>query len=150
MSELASGGEVLRQPLPYVVHGSFRKHLDNIADAIATINATGLAVAIAPHDCVAVSEQDGFVKFAGEEDQDPRLIEAKYLRDALEASAADGFSLFVNPGGYMGNAARYEAGAVHASGGRVFFTEQPEDVSFYVHPGSIQSPEQIAELLARF
>lgn len=148
MNELL-GGEVLQTPLPYVVHGSFRRHLDQIGAAIETIDATGLAVAIAPHDCVAVGEQNGFVLFSGEEGKDPREVEAEYLKDMFRAMAGGGFSLFVNPGGYVGKSAAYEAGIIQASGGRAIFTETPDDVPFYVNPANIMRPEELAEVLAR-
>jgi len=68
--------------VPYVVHGSFRKHLDEIGSAVATISATGEAIAIAPHGCTAVGEENGFVLLAGEQDKDPRQVEAEYLQKA--------------------------------------------------------------------
>lgn len=133
--------------VPYVVHGSFRKHLGEIGSAAATINATGRAIAIAPHDCTAVGEEHGFILLAGENDKDPRQIEAEYLQKVLGLKALGGFSLWVNPGGYIGKAAAYEYGIAQASGVPTFFTETPSDVPFYVDPSSVKSPGQIAEQL---
>ncbi len=144
-----ASGEALHEPLPYVVHGSFRRHLDEIGDAIETINASGMAVALAPHDCVPSGERDGFVLLAGEEDKNPLQVEAEYLSSVLASISRGGFSLFVDPDGYVGRSAAYEAGIVQASGGRAIFTEQPLDVPFYVDPANILSPVRVADLLVR-
>lgn len=134
-------------PLPYVVHGSFRKHLDIIQSTIATLNDTGHAIALAPHDCTATGEREGFIIFSGEQDKDPRQIEAEYLQIVLSLRKLGGFSLWVTPKGYMGKSGAYEYGIVQACGGHAFFTEMPEDVPFYVPPDSVKSPEEIAEAL---
>jgi hypothetical protein len=133
--------------IPCVIHGSFRKHLYEISSAAATINATEQAVVIAPHDCTAAGEKNGFVLLDGEKDKDPRQIEAEYLQKVLGLKALGGFSLWVNPGGYIGKSAAYEYGIAQASGVPTFFTEAPDDVPFYVDPESIQRPEQLAEQL---
>jgi hypothetical protein len=142
MSSLVSGEVVT--PVPYVVHGSFRKHLDVIQSTITTLNETGRAVAIAPHDCTTAYEQDGFVILSGEQDKDPRQIEAEYLQKVLSLRALGGFSLWVASNGYVGKSAAYEYGIAQACGVPSFFTEPPEDVPFYVHPESIKSPEELA------
>ncbi len=129
------------------MHGSFNKFLNKIEGAITTLNSTGVAEAIAPHNCEAVDSQDGFVLLAGEQGEDPRLVEAKYLQHVLKLKALGGFSLYITPNGYIGNTAAYEAGIVHATGTRVFFTERPRDVSFYVHGANIKSVDQLAEEL---
>lgn len=147
MRELSSEQSDTPDRVPYVVHGSFRKSLPEISSAITTLNATEQAVAIAPHDCATIGEENGFVLLAGEQDKDPRQIEAEYLQKVLELKALGGFSLWVNPGGYIGKSAAYEYGIAQASGIPAFFTEAPDDVPFYVNPASIQSPEQIAERL---
>lgn len=146
MSKTAQGGEIIA-PMPYVVHGSFRKHLDVIQSTITTLNETDRAVAIAPHDCTATDEQEGFVLLAGEQGKDPRQIEAEYLQKVLSLKKLGGFSLWVAPNGYVGKSGAYEYGIAQACGVPAFFTEQPEDVPFYVHPDNIKSPEELAEQL---
>lgn len=146
MSKTALGGETIA-PMPYVVHGSFRKHLDVIQSTITTLNETGRAVAIAPHDCTATDEQEGFVLLTGEQGKDPRQIEAEYLLKVLSLKKLGGFSLWVAPNGYVGKSGAYEYGVAQACGVPAFFTEQPEDVPFYVHPDNIKSPEELAEQL---
>lgn len=146
MNSLASGGENA-PAVPYVVHGSFRKHLDVIQSTIATLDSTERAVAIAPHDCTATDERDGFVLLSGEQDKDPRQIEAEYLQKVLSLKKLGGFSLWVAPNGYIGKSGAYEYGIAQACGVQSFFTETPEDVPFYVHPSSVKSPEELAEQL---
>ncbi len=133
--------------VPYVVHGSFRNHLGVIQSTITTINATGLAAAIAPHDCTAVNETDGFILLQGEQDKDPRLVEAEYLQKVLSLRALGGFSLWVTPGGYIGKSGAYEYGIAQACGVPAFFTETPQDVPFYVPPESVRSAAELAEQL---
>jgi len=114
---------------------------------MTTLNSTGLAVAIAPHDCPPVDEKDGFVLFAGEEGKDPRQIEAEYLQKVLSLRALGGFSLWVNPSGYVGKSAAYEYGIAQACGVPAFFTEMPDDVPFYIDPSSVRSAEDLAEYM---
>lgn len=146
MSSPVRGGEVA-VPVPYVVHGSFRKHLDIIQSTITTLNETGHAVAIAPHDCTATDEREGFVLLSGEQDKDPRQIEAEYLQKVLSLRQLGGFSLWVAPNGYVGKSGAYEYGIAQACGVPAFFTEMPEDVPFYVRPDSVKTPEELAEEL---
>lgn len=98
----AYSGSNIAAPVPYVVHGSFRKHLDAIQSTITVLNETGHATAIAPHNCTAASEQNGFVLLQGEQDSDPRQIEAEYLQKVLSLKKLGGFSLWVAPNGYVG------------------------------------------------
>lgn len=146
MNSPVPSGEIAA-PVPYVVHGSFRKHLDIIQSTIVTLNETGHAVAIAPHDCTATDEREGFVLLSGEQDKDPRQIEAEYLQKVLSLKKLGGFSLWVAPNGYVGKSGAYEYGIAQACGVPTFFTEMPEDVPFYVYPDSIKSPEELAEEL---
>ena len=84
---------------------------------------------------------------SGEQDKDPRRIEAEYLQKVLSLKKLGGFSLWVAPNGYVGKSGAYEYGIAQACGVPTFFTEAPEDVPFYVHPDSIKSPEELAEEL---
>ena len=91
-----------------VLHGSFRKHLPEIIRVKRIFEAAGIEVLVPREEEVAV-EQDGFVKFAGEEQADPRLVELMYLHH-LKQLGSDGFSYFVNPEGDIGKSASYELG----------------------------------------
>lgn len=145
MGETISG----RTPVltPFVVHGSFKKHLGDIQSAVQMLNETGQAKAIAPHNCTAVDEQDGFTLLEGEQNKDPQQIETEYLQKVLSLKALGGFSLWVTPGGYIGKSAAYEYGIAQACGVPAFFTEMPEDVPFYVRPSAVRTPAQLAEQL---
>jgi hypothetical protein len=133
----------LQQPIPFVLHGSFGKHLDEIGQAADVLSSSGLAAVLAPHNCEAVGQNDGFVLLAGEEGKDPRELEAAYLEQVLSLRKEGGASIFVNPGGYVGKSAAYEAGIVQASGGRAIWTEQPQDVPFYVNPADVMSIDSL-------
>jgi|GEM_PF-2681830 len=148
MRELISEQGNMPDRIPYVVHGSFRKHLGEISSAITTLNATEQAVAIAPvHDCTVVGEENGFVLFEGEQGMEPRQVELPFVQKMLSLKALGGFSLWVNPGGYIGKSTAYEYGIAQERGVPTFFTEKPDDVPFDVEPASVKSPEQIAELI---
>ena len=148
MNTLDSGGEAM-DPVPYVVHGSFRKNLGAIQSAISTLDGSGCAYAIAPHDCTAADEKEGFVLLSGEQGKDPRQIEAEYLQKVLSLRMLGGFSLWVAPDGYVGKSGAYEYGVAQACGVPAFFTETPDDVPFYVSPDSIKTAEQLASQLRR-
>lgn len=135
-------------PIPYVVHGSFRKHLPGIHEAIRILDGTGVAKAIAPSGSIGQSEQDGFVIFAGEEEKNRYQIEAEYLQKVISLKALGGFSLFVAAGGYIGKSATYEYGIAQSCGVPTIFTEAPEDVPFYINPANVKSVGQLAEILA--
>jgi ADP-ribose pyrophosphatase YjhB (NUDIX family) len=145
MSEFDSGDSLA--PVPYVVHGSFRKHLDNIQAVVTALDGTGYAMAIAPHDCIASDERDGFVLLPGEQSKDPRQIEAEYLQKVLSLKTLGGFSLWVVPDGYVGKSAAYEYGIAQACGVPAYFTEAPKDVPFYVSPHAIKRADQLAQEL---
>ena len=141
--------EPLATPVPYVVHGSFRKHLDEIAQTIEMLNSTRLVQAIAPHNCAPDGEHNGFVLLSGEADKDPLEIEFDFMAKVDSLRALGGFAIWVNPGGYSGTSAAYEYGEAKKAGLRSFFTHPPEDVPFHVNPHDILSAKQLADSLVR-
>lgn len=126
-----------------ILHGSFRKHLPEIVRAKRVFEAAGIEV-LAPLEEEIVAEQDGFVKFAGEEAADPRLVELLYLHH-LKRLGEGGFSYFVNPEGYIGKSASYELGIAQVANVPCFFLERLADHPAYVHGGATLSPEDLAE-----
>ena len=126
-----------------VLHGSFRKHLSEIVRAKRIFEAAGIEV-LAPREEEVVAEQDGFVKFAGEEQADPRLVELLYLHH-LKRLGDGGFSYFVNPEGYIGKSASYELGIAQIANVPCFFQAPLADHPAYVHGGAVLRPEDLAE-----
>lgn len=104
---------------------------------------------MAPNMSEIVKEEDGFLFFRGEERQDPRLIELLYLQN-LRQLGDNGFSYFVNPGGYIGRSASYELGVAQATNVPCFFSAKPVDHPVYIGSNSVWSPESLAEFVVRY
>ncbi len=141
--------ERLLAPVPYVVHGSFRKYMDVIAAAIGILDSTGLAVALAPQNCDVAGQQSGFALLGGEAGKDPLDLEEAYKKKVKSLRALGGFSLFVNPEGYIGKSAAYEWGVAEENGVRCFFTHKPEDIPVHANPSDILSVNELGAKLRR-
>lgn len=130
-----------------VIHGSLRKHLREMGQAIEIFQQAGIEV-LAPQMADIVKEQDGFLFFKGEERSDPRLIELLYLQN-LRRLGRNGFSYFVNPGGYIGKSVSYELGVAQTHNVRCFFQQNIVDHPAYIEPGNVWSAESLAEYITR-
>ena len=128
-----------------ILHGSFTKHFDRIRDVHRTFTAAGIEV-LAPKASEIVAFQDGFALFEDEQGQDPRAIELLYLHN-LKKLGPDGFSYFVNPGGYIGKSASYELGIAQLTNTRCFFTSKLDDHPAYVHRNSVWKAQTLAEYI---
>lgn len=131
-----------------VVHGSLRKHLREMGEAVRVFQSAGIEV-MAPAMSEIVKEEDGFLFFRGEEKSDPRLIELLYLQN-LRQLGDNGFSYFVNPDGYIGRSASYELGVAQATNVPCFFSAKPIDHPAYIGSNAVWSPESLAEFVARY
>jgi ADP-ribose pyrophosphatase YjhB (NUDIX family) len=125
-----------------VIHGSFRKHLPEIQQAINWFTEAGIKV-LAPGTTEVSGETNGFVTFTGEENRDPRLIELEYLHKVKQLGKK-GFSYFVNPEGYIGKSASYELGIAQVTNIPCFFMEPLDDHPAYLHRNSVMAPETLA------
>lgn len=121
-----------------VIHGSFSKHIEEIRQAAEIFSGAGIEV-LAPKSGELIKVQNGFALFEDELGQDPRLVELIYLHN-LKRLGENGFSYFVNPGGYIGKSASYELGIAQLTNTRCFFSNKPADHPAYIHSGSIRSP----------
>ncbi len=128
-----------------VIHGSFSKYFAEIRRAAEIFTAAGIEV-LAPQQNELAAQQDGFALFENEIGQDPRFIELLYLNN-LKYLGENGFSYFVNPGGYLGKSASYELGIAQITNTRCFFSHKLLDHPAYVHSKSILSPEALAEYI---
>jgi ADP-ribose pyrophosphatase YjhB (NUDIX family) len=90
--------------------------------------------------------KNGFAVLSTDKETDPRMIELLYLHN-LKRLGENGFSYFVNPGGYLGRSASYELGIAQISNTRCFFSEPIADHPAYVHKNSIWKPELLVEYI---
>lgn len=126
-----------------VIHGSFGQHFDAIQAARKLFTAAGIAV-LAPAGGELTDETDGFLRFEHEADEDPRLIELRYLH-TMRTLGQYGFSYFVCPDGYIGKSTAYELGIAQAMNITCFFSHQLADHPAYQPHNSIWSPEDLIE-----
>jgi ADP-ribose pyrophosphatase YjhB (NUDIX family) len=131
-----------------VVHGSFRRHFDQILEAIEVFKAAGFTV-LAPEASDIIASTDGFAVLKGEEGLDPRYIEARYLHN-LKRLGRNGFSYFVNPKGYIGRSTSYEWGIASLTNTRCFFMARPADHPGYLVMNSVWSPRELAAYILEF
>lgn len=134
-------------PFRCIIHGSLRKHLQEMEEAFRIFTDAGIEV-LAPQFSQIVKEEDGFLFFKGEERSDPRLIELLYLQQ-LKKLGENGFSYFVNPGGYVGKSVSYELGIAQAMGVSSFFQEKLRDHPAYISERAIVSPEALVAYLRK-
>lgn len=130
-----------------VIHGSLRKHLREMGEAMEFFQSAGIEV-LAPQMSGIVKEEDGFLFFKGEEQFDPRLIELMYLQN-LRNLGENGFSYFVNPGGYIGKSASYELGIAQATNVPCFFSSKPVDHPAYIGENAVWSAANLAEYIVK-
>lgn len=128
-----------------ILHGSFRKHFNEIKRAYRIFSDAGIEV-LAPESSEIAGEKDGFVLLQSDILDDPRMIELLYLQK-IKRLSENGFSYFINPEGYIGKSASYELGIAQISNIRCFFGEKPKDHPAYIHKNSIWRPELLAEYI---
>lgn len=136
-----------KEKIRCVLHGSFRKHFELIKKTRRIFSAAGIDI-IAPKESEIISESSGFALLEDEEGTDPRMIELLYLHN-LKQLGDNGFSYFVNPGGYIGKSASYELGIAQLSNVRCFFSDKLDDHPAYVHKNSIWKPEDLASYILK-
>ncbi len=131
-----------------VIHGSYSKHFDEIQKAIKIFQSAGIDV-LAPTQGDLVDEIDGFGLYDGEQSMDPRLVELIYLHK-LKSLGENGFSYFVNPGGYIGNSASYELAIAQLTNTRCFFSNKITDHPVYIHRNSIISIDSLINFILTY
>jgi len=128
-----------------VIHGSFGRHFDEIQRVHKLFTDAGIEV-LAPKAGELTSSANGFALFEDETGGDPRLIELEYLNN-LKRLGLNGFSYFVNPGGYIGKSASYELGIAQITNVRCFFQERLDDHPAYVHGNSNWKAENLVDYI---
>lgn len=135
----------MRPQFRCVIHGSLRKHARAMGETIAMFQGAGIEV-LAPKMTNIVKEEGGFLFFRGEEQYDPRLIELLYLQN-LRNLGENGFSYFVNPGGYIGKSTSYELGIAQTLNVPCFFTDYPVDHPAYIGENAVWNSASLVEYL---
>lgn len=128
-----------------VLHGSFRKNFEEIKKIHKIFSEAGIEV-LAPSFSDVNLVKDGFAFLATDKETDPRMIELLYLHN-LKRLGENGFSYFVNPGGYLGRSASYELGIAQISNTKCFFLEKISDHPAYVNQNLVWSPESLVEYI---
>lgn len=128
-----------------VLHGSFRKHFEEIKKIHRLFTENGIEV-LAPAMSEIKTIEEGFAVLESDQEKDQRMIELLYLHN-LKRLGENGFSYFVNPEGYIGKSASYELGIAQVSNVRCFFQEKPSDHPAYIHKNAVWKPEQFIEFV---
>src|SRR3989344_4320165 len=136
-----------------ILHGSFRKHFDEIkrvhkifTRAGIEVLAPALSLSNGPELSEVKSIDDGFAVLESDREKDQRMIELLYLHN-LKKLGENGFSYFINPEGYIGKSASYELGIAQISNIRCFFNENLSDHPAYIHKNAVLKPELLAEYI---
>jgi ADP-ribose pyrophosphatase YjhB (NUDIX family) len=128
-----------------VIHGSFRKHFEEIRRIHKIFTAAGIEV-LAPEPGEIVAVENGFAILDTDAAIDPRMTELLYLHN-LKRLGENGFSYFVDPEGYIGKSASYELGIAQLSNVQCYFSEPPVDHPAYFHGNSIWNADLLAEYI---
>lgn len=130
-----------------VLHGSFRKHFEEIKKVHKLFTENGIEVLV-PALSEIKSFENGFAVLKSDRVEDQRLIELLYLHN-LKRLGENGFSYFVNPDGYIGKSASYELGIAQVSNVKCFFSEKISDHPAYLHKNAVWTPEDFVEYVKR-
>ena len=128
-----------------VLHGSFRKHFEEIKRIHRLFSQNGIEV-LAPAMSEIKTRDGGFAVLASDAGKDRRMTELLYLHN-LKRLGENGVSYFVNPEGYIGRSASYELGIAQVSNVRCFFKDKPADHPVYVQENAVIGPERLVEFI---
>ncbi len=126
-----------------ILHGSFGRHFAEIRTANKVFKASGIKV-LAPVSFEITSIKDTFLLLDREENLDPRFVELRYLHN-LQKLGPNGFSYFINPGGYIGKSAAFELGVALTLNVPCYFSHTPKDLPVYIAKSNIISVEHLVE-----
>ncbi|OGF62095.1 hypothetical protein A2926_03375 [Candidatus Giovannonibacteria bacterium RIFCSPLOWO2_01_FULL_44_40] len=130
-----------------VLHGSFRKHFEEIKKTHRLFADAGIEV-LAPAMSEIKTFEGGVAILESDEAKDQRMVELLYLHN-LRRLGENGFSYFVNPDGYIGKSASYELGVAQISNIKCFFSNKLDDHPAYLHKSSVWKPEVLVEYILK-
>ena len=114
------------------ISGSFRKHLERIAELKKYFESYGIEV-LSPKNLKAKNPGEEFVVFDGSEKMSALQLEREHLVAIEKADAL----IVCNPAGYVGASALMEIGFAHAHGKKIIFLEKPEEFLLNKMPAKI-------------
>ena len=122
-----------------VISGSFRKHLQGILKLKKELEERGIEV-IKPNRVKTIKniENPDFVKFEGEENIHPYILEREYF-DAIEECDAH---IIYNQDSYLGQSVTYELGGSMGEKTKVYFIERPNLNKMIEQNGTIDQGEK--------
>lgn len=124
-----------------VISGSFRKHLQGILQLKKELEERGIEV-IKPNRVKTINNIDNpnFVKFEGEENIHPYMLEREYFDAIGECDA----HIIYNKDSYLGKSATYELGASMTKGEstKVYLLERPNRDKMIAQKGDIDEGEK--------
>ena len=127
--------------LKVVISGSFRKHLQGILKLKKELEERGIEV-IKPNRVKTIKniENPDFVKFEGEENIHPYILEREYF-DAIEECDAH---IIYNQDSYLGQSVTYELGVSMGKGEKtkVYSIERPNPNKMIKQNGTIDQGEK--------
>jgi hypothetical protein len=106
------------------VSGSFHRHMEAIASAVAELQEYGAQV-LSPADPRIVDQKDEFLFVASDRLRSVRLVQDRHL----EAIRSSNFLWLVSPDGYVGQSASMEIGFAAAMGVPVLGAYAPTDLT---------------------
>lgn len=133
--------------LKCVLHGSFRKHFEEIKRVHQLFTQAGIEV-LAPAFSEIKTFENGFAVLEHDQEKDHRMIELLYLHH-LKRLGENGFSYFVDPEGYIGKSASYELGIAQATNVRCFFSEKISDHPAYIYNNFVISPDDLIRYIKK-
>lgn len=124
-----------------VISGSFRKHLQDILKLKRELEELGIEV-IKPNRIKTINNTNNpdFVKFEGEENIHPYILEREYFDAIRECDA----HIIYNKDSYLGKSAIYEFGSSMAKGEntKIYFMERPNPNKMIEQKGDIDEAEK--------
>ena len=127
--------------LKVVISGSFRKHLQGILKLKKELEERGIEV-IKPNRVKTIKniENPDFVKFEGEENIHPYILEREYF-DVIEECDAH---IIYNQDSYLGQSVTYKLGVSMGKGEKtkVYFIERPNPNKMIKQNGTIDQGEK--------
>lgn len=124
-----------------VISGSFRKHLQGILKLKKELEERGIEV-IKPNRVKTIKNIDNpdFVKFEGEENIHPCMLESEYIDAIIKCDA----HIIYNKDSYLGQSANYELGVSMTKGKdtKVYFIERPDPNKMIAQKGEIDEGEK--------
>lgn len=125
------------QSVQVAVSGSFHRHMEAIADAVADLADRGHVV-LSPSDPRVVDSFGDFLFVASDIQRSIRLVQSRHL----QAIAMADFLWLACPDGYVGTSASMEVGFAVALGKHIYSTTPPSDLTLRQYVTCVSSLDE--------